>query len=202
VSNWEAAHLLAKTGAMPVGKGGFPAFPFLDQGSSRIRPGQAYPDKAEATSDRGAAADERDRNAQVLSTLLQFQYGASDGAADALVSPQATLFFADFGTEAGPAGLNSRRDAFAAAFSEVRIDLKMMAVESGRAAARWELSCVHSGPYFGLPATGRPVTVSGSSYGRIEGGRVTEWIDVLDALRLLRTIGAMASVLPGCHPDQ
>jgi predicted ester cyclase len=208
VSNWEALRLLVQSGVLrgsePYHTGRqTPDLASLELDAPRSRPGLSYATRSEATAERAAAPAERAANAALLDALLRYQYGAPTGASiDTLLSPDARLCFADFVDQRGPRGMSVRRAAFANAFSAVRIEIRAMVVETGRAAARWELSCVHSGPYLGLPASGRPITVSGASYARIAEGRVIEWIDLVDALRLLRMLGALSALLPGCYPDQ
>jgi predicted ester cyclase len=203
VSNWEALRALVQSGSLPVRAAAGADLSSLELPVSRRRDDLRHATREEAVVRRPDSARERAHNAQLLERVLRYQYGAGNAAPEpGAISAQARLSFADFGTQHGADGLRLRREAFAGAFSDVRIETRSLVVEEGRAVARWELSCAQSGPYLGLPASGRRATATGSSYARIVDGTIVDWVDILDALRLLRMVGALAALLPGCYPDQ
>ena len=55
---------------------------------------------------------------------------------------------------------------------------------------RFTLRGTHAGPFMGIAPTGRAVTAAGIAIGRLEDGRVVEGWFGLDALGLLRQMGA------------
>lgn len=96
-----------------------------------------------------------------------------------------------------PIELNSGRDAISDHFAGLRDGISVAGVtvdhiavqpadsEGLHIAARWCVAGTHSGEYLGLPATGRPVFVLGSSHWRIEAGKIAlEW-NVFDGLGVL-----------------
>ena len=75
-------------------------------------------------------------------------------------------------------------------FPDLRLEVADQVAEEDRVASRFVLRGTHGGPFLDVAATGRPVAVAGVSIDRLAGGRLIEsWLS-LDALGLLRQIGA------------
>ncbi len=75
-------------------------------------------------------------------------------------------------------------------FPDLRLEVADQVAEGDRVATRFLLRGTHGGPFLGVAPTGRPVAVSGVSIDRLAGGRLIEsWLS-LDALGLLRQVGA------------
>jgi steroid delta-isomerase-like uncharacterized protein len=66
-----------------------------------------------------------------------------------------------------------------------------MVAEGDEVAKRWTLRGTHSGELFGVPATGKEVSLPGMSIYRISGGKVTDIWWNTDSLGLLQQIGAL-----------
>ncbi len=208
VSNWEPLRIMAQGGAldaMLAKANGRHVADFTAAGlkTRRFENYTKYPAQDEAVAVHPADPETRRRNAALAENVLRHAFGAgATPAAEALAGGDAYLSYADFPDQRGPTGLTARRTAFRAAFGDAKIEIKTLLVEAGSAAMRWELTIVNHGGYLGLPATGRTITVTGSSFARIENGRVVEWMEVMDLLRLVRQLGGLAAVMPGCFPDQ
>ncbi|MDB5107019.1 MAG: hypothetical protein JWP91_4708 [Fibrobacteres bacterium] len=65
--------------------------------------------------------------------------------------------------------------------------------EGDKVSWRWVLRAKHTGTFQGLPATGKPVAISGMSMVRVEDGKLAEHWGEQDMLGLLQQLG----VLPG-----
>jgi steroid delta-isomerase-like uncharacterized protein len=65
--------------------------------------------------------------------------------------------------------------------------------EGDKVAWRWVLRGKHTGPFQGLPATGKPVAISGMSIVRVEGGQLAEHWGEQDMLGLLQQLGVLPS---------
>ena len=61
-----------------------------------------------------------------------------------------------------------------AAFSEQANSIDDMIAEGDKVVWRWTVRARHSGPFFGLAPTGKPITVTGISIFRVAGGRFVE----------------------------
>jgi steroid delta-isomerase-like uncharacterized protein len=83
-----------------------------------------------------------------------------------------------------------RAAAVRAAFSEIDLRVEDLVVDGSTIAWRWALTGTHVGPFAGVAATGRRVTLRGVNFQRLAGDRVTEhWTlaDVFGATQALRS---------------
>lgn len=97
------------------------------------------------------------------------------------------------GLPPGREGFKQLNAMFRSAFPDVRVDVDAHAAEGDRVACRWTSTGTHQGDLFGIPPTGRKVTVSATVIYRIEDGRLAEgWIS-RDDVGMMRQLG----VLPG-----
>jgi steroid delta-isomerase-like uncharacterized protein len=76
---------------------------------------------------------------------------------------------------------------------DLAITIESQIAEGDMVATRWVGTGTHAGVLMGVPATGRPVTVSGIDICRIVDGRIAEYWQELDSLSMLRQIGAIPS---------
>ena len=83
--------------------------------------------------------------------------------------------------------------AFYAAFPDIRHEVQDVFANGDRVAVRFVLHGTHTGPFFGIPATGRPVTIAAHVLMQVADGRVTRLAGIFDEAGMLRQIG----VLPG-----
>ena len=80
---------------------------------------------------------------------------------------------------------------FCTAFPDGRIQVEDAIAEAGMVASRWVMTGTHNGDFQGVPPTGRPVTMRGIDFSRIEGGRIAEHWAQLDLLAVMAQIGAL-----------
>lgn len=83
--------------------------------------------------------------------------------------------------------------AFYAGFPDIFHTVDDVFVSGDRAAVRFTLRGTHTGTFFGIPASGRPVTVVANVLLRFENGKVAELLGVFDEAGLLRQIGVLPS---------
>lgn len=69
--------------------------------------------------------------------------------------------------EPGLAGIRTFYEAFWAAFPDVRITAEDFVEEGDKLACRFVCRATHSGPFFGVAATGRPIEFSGMTKSRL-----------------------------------
>jgi steroid delta-isomerase-like uncharacterized protein len=86
--------------------------------------------------------------------------------------------------------------AFHAAFPDMRITLEAQTAEGEHVANHLVLEGTHQGPFQGIPATGKRVTVRGMNLMRLEGGRIAELWGYLDTLGLVQQLGAIPAPEP------
>ena len=119
-------------------------------------------------------------------------------AADELVA-------VDIVDHTSPPGLTHGREShkkvvalFHTAFPDVRWTLEDVIAEGDKVAVRLTMRGTHQGEFFGIPPTGKQVTVSGIHIVRIANGRIAEHWGTNDDLGFLRQLG----VLPLIEADQ
>jgi predicted ester cyclase len=66
-----------------------------------------------------------------------------------------------------------------------------MVAEGDKVVARFSLRATHKGDYMGIPATNRPVHLTGTCVIRMEGCKPGEWWLEADFLGLLQQLGAI-----------
>lgn len=207
VVNWEPLRLMAQAGTLDTifeRAGTLPRADLSSLGLKALRSDNypTYASFAEVVAKRAAAPDERQEILSLVQQLLDYEFSLGVAPGKLALAGDAYLSFADFPDQRGPDGLELRRVNFASAFVITGLTVKQIVVEAGRAILRWEMALRNDGTYLGLPATGRELATTGSAYARIENGRVTQWIEVMDILRVIRQIGGLSSVMPGCYPNQ
>lgn len=80
-------------------------------------------------------------------------------------------------------------DAFAKAFSEQEYTIEDQVAEGDTVATRVTWRATHSGPFQGVPATGRRIAVGGIAISRIKNGQIVErWLN-MDQMGMLKQLG-------------
>jgi steroid delta-isomerase-like uncharacterized protein len=82
-------------------------------------------------------------------------------------------------------------DTFGEAFSEQEYTIEEQVVEGDLVATRVTWRATHSGPFQGVPATGRQIAVGGIAIAHIENGRIVErWLN-MDQMGMLKQLGVV-----------
>jgi predicted ester cyclase len=121
---------------------------------------------------------------------------AAEGVAEGRVEVFDELVSPDAVDRSGPAdmrgveGFKVRTRGVHAAFSAISVDVAAVLVDGDTIAWRWTLKATHSGPFLGVAATGRRVTMTGMNIQRVADGRVVEHWSNADQLGLLRQVQA------------
>jgi steroid delta-isomerase-like uncharacterized protein len=83
----------------------------------------------------------------------------------------------------GPPGFKAIHRAFHTAYGKIHIDIEDNVAERDNVAIRWTCTMTHSGDGLGFPATGKKVTLPGSSFVRCRDGKLTEGWNFMDMTR-------------------
>jgi steroid delta-isomerase-like uncharacterized protein len=83
--------------------------------------------------------------------------------------------------------------AFRTAFPDWHCVIDDFVVEGDKVVNRWSAKATHTGDFFGIPATDRPVTVEGITIHQIADGRIVADWSVSDQLAIMQQLG----VAPG-----
>jgi predicted ester cyclase len=78
-----------------------------------------------------------------------------------------------------------------AAFSGFTLTIDDQIVEGDKGVTRWTARGVHTGTHLGIPATGRPIEITGINIGRFEHGKIVDEWARGDDVGLLRQLGVI-----------
>ncbi len=93
----------------------------------------------------------------------------------------------------GSEGAKQQLTAFRTAFPDLHFTIAAEIAEGDLVVQRLTGRGTHRGAFMGVPPTGQLVTLSSIEVMRIEGGKIVEHWDELDALGILRQLGALPS---------
>ena len=111
-------------------------------------------------------------------------------ALDDLLAPDFASWLPD-GTRLGRAEYRAAVLASHEAFPDLVVEVLDQLAEGDKVATRWRASGTHRGPFAGIPATGRPVTITAMHLHRVADDKLTEHWEEIDLLRLLRQLGVL-----------
>jgi steroid delta-isomerase-like uncharacterized protein len=95
------------------------------------------------------------------------------------------------GQAPGLEGVKHNLAIFRTAFPDVHLTIEDMLAEGDRVVARYTAHATHTGEFFGIPATGKQVVVTGISLSRIAGGKIVEQWGNQDDLGMLQQLGVV-----------
>jgi steroid delta-isomerase-like uncharacterized protein len=131
-------------------------------------------------------------NKLVMNRFLEFINTASEKLAQELISPDA-VFHVPGRTEPmrGPAGYLAIIGMMRGGFPDIQWTLEEMVAEGDKVAARFTMRGTHRGTFFGVPPTGKTISVQAMNIYRLSGGQFVEEHGQPDMLGLLQQIGAV-----------
>jgi predicted ester cyclase len=90
-------------------------------------------------------------------------------------------------------GFQNFQTAYYAAFSDPSITIEEMVAERDIVAFRGVVRAVHTGPFMGIKASGKPIAVPVIGMARVASGKIAEWWNSPDRLSWMQQIGAVPS---------
>ena len=129
-----------------------------------------------------------------MQKFVEFINTASEALADELISTNA-IFHVPGNPEPmrGPAGYLAIIGMMREGFPDIQWTLEDMVAESDKVAARFIMRGTHQGTFFGVPPTGKKITVQAMNFYRLSNGKFVEERGQPDMLGLLQQIGAVPS---------
>jgi steroid delta-isomerase-like uncharacterized protein len=114
--------------------------------------------------------------------------------ADELVSADFVNHEAPPDAPRGPAGLRGMVTMLRTAFPDFHIEVAELIAEGDKVVARTTLQGTHTGPYVGIPPTGRPFVQDQIHIFRFADGKAVEHRAVRDDLGMLQQLGVIPSL--------
>jgi steroid delta-isomerase-like uncharacterized protein len=131
-------------------------------------------------------------NKIVMGRFLEFINTASESLAQELISPDAIFHVAGSPeTMRGPAGYLTIIGMMRGGFPDIQWTVEEMVAEGDKVAARFTMRGTHQGTFFGVPPTGKKISVQTMNIYRLSGGQFVEEHGQPDMLGLLQQIGAV-----------
>ena len=112
-------------------------------------------------------------------------------AIDRFISPDYVLRTAPEGVPNGREAVRDSMAAYLDGFPDLHVAVEQLLAEGDRVVAVLSYSGTHGGDLFGMPATGKRISVRQIAVYRIDGGRVVEEWEVSDQLGLMQQLGAI-----------
>ena len=133
-----------------------------------------------------------EKTTEFFKQFVQFINTADENLAQQLISP-AAKFWVPTQSEPlqGPKGYLMIVLMMRSGFPDIQWTLEEMITEDDRVAARFTMRGTHQGEFFGVPATGKPITVQAMNFYRLAGNQIIEEFGQPDMLGLLKQIGAV-----------
>ncbi len=132
-----------------------------------------------------------EKNKQIVRRFIEEAINKGDVDASGDYMAEDVIELAPFpGQGPGLSGLKDVLREMLLAFPDMRWTVEEQIAEADKVLTCFIWTGTHSAPFFGVPATGNPVTVWGMVIDRLENGKVKETRILMDALGLMKQIGA------------
>jgi steroid delta-isomerase-like uncharacterized protein len=91
----------------------------------------------------------------------------------------------------GPEGAKRTSEMYRNAFSDSRFEIEQQFDDGDYVITRWTATGTNDGELMGMPATGKPVTITGITIDRFEDGKVVEGWTNWDTLGMMQQLGVI-----------
>ncbi len=85
---------------------------------------------------------------------------------------------------------------FLTGFSEVQFTIKDVFGQDEKLVKHWNFKGKHTGSFFGIPATGKTVSIDGATLVRMSGGKIAEERDFFDNMDFMTQLGLLPAPTP------
>ena len=106
------------------------------------------------------------------------------------------------GQQQGREGLKQVISAFRTAFPDIRWVIEEMVAEGDKVFSRFTWHGTHRGEFFGVPATGRQISVKGMVVDRVVAGKMAESRLLMDGLRMMSQLGVIPAQAAVTWPEE
>lgn len=160
--------------------------------ASRVLAACAPPTAAPAASAPPASATSgADNKALVRKAMEEVWNQGNLVAVDQLYHPHYGHYDPNFQQADDLAGLKEHVTYMRAVLAGLQMTVDDIIAEADKVGVRWTVKGTHQAEFMGVPATGLPVTLTGTSEYRIAGGKIAQTWQVWNLFGMLPQIGAM-----------
>ena len=100
----------------------------------------------------------------------------------------------------GPQGVKEVVSIFRSGIPDLKVVIEDMIAEGDKVATRYALEGIHRGELFGVPPTGKHLSIKSMTVERLSGGKIVEHWRVTDELDMMRQLGVFEA--PGDQPSK
>ena len=139
-------------------------------------------------------------NKSRIREYIEQVWGRGDSAADErLLAPDYVDHTPPPGIAPDRAGHRENLRIFRAAFPDAQFTIEDLIGEGDTVVVRWTMRATQAGPFYRVPATNKPCTLTGIDIYRLAGGRIREVWHEQDVLGMLRQLELIRLPLAGDH---
>ena len=91
----------------------------------------------------------------------------------------------------GPEGVKAVVSMFRSGMPDLRVTIDDMIAEGDRVATRYTIEGTHEGDLFGVPPTGRRLSIESMTVERVSGGKIREHRRITDTLDMMQQLGVV-----------
>jgi steroid delta-isomerase-like uncharacterized protein len=95
------------------------------------------------------------------------------------------------GQPEGPEGVKAVVSMFRGGLPDLRVVIEDVIAEGDKVMMRYRIEGTHEGELFGVPPTGRRVSIESITVERVSGGKIREHWRVTDTLDMMQQLGAI-----------
>src|SRR5215208_5226864 len=95
------------------------------------------------------------------------------------------------GQPEGPEGIKAVVSMFRGGMPDLKVNIDDMIAEGDRVAVRYKIEGTHEGELFGVPPTGRRLSIENCTVERVSDGKIREHWRVTDTLDMMQQLGAI-----------
>jgi steroid delta-isomerase-like uncharacterized protein len=91
----------------------------------------------------------------------------------------------------GPEGVKAVVSMFRSGMPDLRVTIDDMIAEGDKVATRYTIEGTHEGELFGVPPTGRRLSIESMTVERVSGGKIREHRRITDTLDMMQQLGVV-----------
>ncbi len=124
--------------------------------------------------------------------LFEFMSGADLSQVEEVIAPNMVDHEEVPGIDNnGPEGFKRTVGFFRSAFPDLKMEVIDLIAEGDKTVAHFHIKGTNNGPFMGMPATGKPVDITGADIFKFEGGKVVDHWGFYQEAKMMHQLGMM-----------